>query len=64
VPVESRSLKGLDSLGWALTQRAYPLLDGPAPDVSDTMERSLGLRIHSILAKCGELRPSVDIFVE
>jgi ketol-acid reductoisomerase len=49
---------------WALTQHAYPLLDGPTPDVSGAMERFLGHKIHPILAKCVELRPSVDIFVE
>ena len=49
---------------WALTRHAYPLLGSPAPDVSGAMERFLGQRILSIMAKCGELFPSVDILVE
>jgi ketol-acid reductoisomerase len=49
---------------YALTQRAYPVVDGEQSvdiEIFDEFENHV---VHEVLRVCAELRPSVDIFVE
>jgi ketol-acid reductoisomerase len=48
---------------YALTQRAFPAIDGERVDTAPFAEFENHL-IHEVLRVCAEMRPSVDIFVE
>jgi ketol-acid reductoisomerase len=49
---------------WALMQHAFPLIADPSSASAAPFTEFAGHKIHPILARCAELRPSVDIFVE
>ncbi len=48
---------------YALTQEAFPALDGLPPE-APASEHFEAHKVHDVLAAVGEMRPSVDIFVE
>jgi len=49
---------------WALMQHAFPLAAEPSQVDEAPFAAFTSHKIHDILARCAEMRPSVDIFVE
>jgi ketol-acid reductoisomerase len=47
-----------------LTEQAYSALDEKDPVDDGVVEKFKEHDIHTVLAECAKLRPSVDIFVE
>jgi ketol-acid reductoisomerase len=58
------SRKWAPRFDYVLTEQAYVALDAKEPLEEGRVETFKTHQIHDVLAKCAELRPSVDIFVE